>query len=549
MTASAEVVALVEPNVRGRALGRIVSATGHQMIVLIDHGLNVSGLIQMGHLVKVVLPASTVYGIVTGLSIPIPMIDQAGSELKIAEVSLMGEVANPSMPGGGRFRRGVSNLPSLDDIVFVAAEADSALVYAMAGEQTIAIGTVHQDPTVKAQVSINDMLGKHMAVVGTTGTGKSCCLTLILKRALEKNPNAHVLLLDPHGEYAAAFVGQSELLSAGTLELPYWLFDFEEMVQVVLGDNAKDMQAETQCLRELILAAKSRFSGGKDAASRITVDTPVPYTMGDFLRLLDDATGRIDQRADIGPYMRLKSRMTSLQADRRYSFMFPSGLYVSDNLTQILGRIFRVPVDGKPIAILDLSGVPSEVLNVVVSVLCRMAFDFALWGGHEVPMLLVCEEAHRYAPQDSKLGFAPATRALARIAKEGRKYGISLCVVSQRPSELDASLLSQCNTVFALRMTSAKDQEIIQASLSDTIGGLMSSLPLLGNAEAVVVGEGVPVPMRVRFDELPPDQRPRSNSAKFSARWQADEASRSVLDRIVRLWRRQDPGEGPTRTV
>jgi DNA helicase HerA-like ATPase len=259
--------------------------------------------------------------------------------------------------------------------------------------------------------------------------------------------------------------------------------------------------------------------------------------MGDLNRLLEDAIGKPDNRSNLTPFLRIKSRLTSLQSDRRFAFMFPPGVYVSDNLTQILGRILRVPVEGRPLAILDLAGMPSEVLNVVVSVLARIAFDFAFWSDQEMPILLVCEEAHRYAPQEAGLGFEPAKRALGRIAKEGRKYGASLCLVSQRPSELAQSLLSQCSTVFAMRMSSQRDQNIIQAALSEASSTLTNALPLLGTAEAIVVGEGVPVPMRIRFDELPPNERPRSNSAPFSAHWQDDSKSRGILDRVVGTWR------------
>lgn len=529
-----------------RRLGRVVSLTGAQLIALLSPDVEGQHAAQMGSLVKILLPHSQVFGIVGGSSIPLPAQDGQSKELKVAEIHLLGEVVDAVAGGRGRFRRGVSILPALDDEILTADDIDTATVYALPDQDSICVGTIHQNSAVGANVSINEMLGKHFAVLGTTGTGKSCALTLILKRILKTNPNAHVLLLDPHGEYARAFGDKAEHLTAGSLELPYWLFNFEEIVEVVFGTEAKDSAIEIQYLRELILAAKLRFPGNARDKSRMTVDVPVPYSLGDLHRLLDDAIGRLENRTDLGPYLRVKARLSSLQADRRFTFMFPSGLTVVDNLAQLVGRIFRVPVNGKPMSILDLAGVPSEVLNVVVSVLCRMAFDFALWSGQELPLLLVCEEAHRYAPVDTHLGFEPAKRALARIAKEGRKYGISLAVVSQRPSELDPSLLSQCSTVFALRMTSHKDQEIIQAALSETSATLLSALPLLGNAEALVIGEGVPVPMRLRFAELPPAEQPRSSSAPFSQRWQSDLGTQGQLERIVEWWRNQRQGDPPS---
>ena len=260
-----------------------------------------------------------------------------------------------------------------------------------------------------------------------------------------------------------------------------------------------------------MLATKLAAAGQQQGVAWITPDTPVPCSMGDLNRHLDAACGRLDNRVNLPSLMRLKARLTSLQIDNRYAFMFETGLVLQDELPGILSRLFRVPTNGKPLAILDLSSIPSEVLNCVVAIICRLAFDFAVFAGQDYPLLLVCEEAHRYAPQDARLGFGPARRALARIAKEGRKYGIGLGLISQRPSELSSTILSQCNTVFAFRMLNERDQEIIQANLAEAAPSMFSSLPFLGNSEAIVIGEGVPVPMRLRFFELPEAERPQSH--------------------------------------
>jgi DNA helicase HerA-like ATPase len=214
--------------------------------------------------------------------------------------------------------------------------------------------------------------------------------------------------------------------------------------------------------------------------------------------------------------------------------MFNTGLVVRDDFAALLGRFFRVPANGKPVAVVELAGVPSEILNIVVAVMCRLAFDFAVLAGQTTPLLLVCEEAHRYAPQDTALGFEPSKRALSRIAKEGRKYGISLCVISQRPSELASSILSQCNTVFAFRMSNERDQDIIHATLAEASAAMVAVLPFLGNSEAIAIGEGVPVPMRLRFETLPENEQPLSSNARFSERWRVsghDEAGE--MDRVV----------------
>ena len=184
---------------------------------------------------------------------------------------------------------------------------------------------------------------------------------------------------------------------------------------------------------------------------------------------------------------------------------------------------------------------PSEIVNVVVSLLCRITFDFALWADRErmPPILLVCEEAHRYVPADEDVGFAATTRAISRIAKEGRKYGVSLGLVTQRPSELAVSALSQCGTIFALRMGNELDQRFVANTLPEAAHGMVGALPSMRPQEAIVVGEGVPLPMRIRFDDLAPEHRPRSRSAEFSTAWQIDSAGADFLEDGVTRWRMQ----------
>jgi DNA helicase HerA-like ATPase len=491
--------------------------------------------LQIGELVKAIMPGHTVFGTVTGLSIPVPSPDDTAREMKIIELELLGEADNTPI---GDFRRGVSMLPALGDSIYSTNQEDLLKVYGMPTVPSVRIGTIHQDRALPAYVATDGLLGKHFTILGTTGSGKSCAAALILHAILDKHPGGHVVLLDPHNEYAHAFGETAEVLAPGNLRLPYWLFNFEEIVEVIVGSGTQLRSAETAILNEVIPVAKRLFMGESVDSKFVTVDTPIPYQMTDLIQLIDEAMGKLDNPENSAPYMRLKARLNALRMDSRFAFMF-GGLAVRDNMTEILSRIFRVPVDGKPITIMDLSGIPSEILNVVVSVLCRMTFDFALWSERAVPIMLVCEEAHRYAPEDTRLGFEPTKKALSRIAKEGRKYGVSLCMISQRPSELAAGILSQCNTMFALRMSNQKDQDYVRGALSESAVGLLDFLPSLRNAEAIAMGEGVSVPVRLCFDDLPEDRRPLSGTAPFSTAWQADQEGEDLLEQVVRRWRQQ----------
>jgi uncharacterized protein len=525
-----------------KQLGRVVCISGGQVIVVLDKNVCGAGAIhelRKGALVKMIADTTVVFGIVTGLSIPVPDAHAQESEVLLGELDLVGEASID----GHDFRRGVTSHPALGEPILAADDDDLSKVYHPGTSNMITVGTVYQADHRPALVSVDGLLGKHFTIVGTTGSGKSCSVALLLQRVLESNQKAHVVLLDPHGEYAAAFGEQAEVLTPSNIEIPYWLLNSEELAEVITGGRRdSEFVAEgLTILQELVpLARKSFFKSSNPNVpdTFITVDTPIPFSARELIRLIDEQMGKLDKAQPVGPYRWLRGRIDSLRADSRYAFMF-GGIAMRDNMAEIISRIFRVPVNGKPITTVDLSGVPSEVLNVVVSVLTRMTFDFALWSRGSVPILLVCEEAHRYAPADTNAGFEPTKDALARIAKEGRKYGVSLAIVTQRPSEIDPTILSQCNSLIAFRVTSIKDQDIIRGIVTDNAFGLLDFLPSLGNGEAIIAGEAVTVPQRVRLDLLPLERRPRSATKSFSEVWKNEVGDLQAVNEIVDRWRRQ----------
>jgi DNA helicase HerA-like ATPase len=539
------------------SIGRIVSVTGSKAIVLLDSPhegkvRNIQDRPEMGTLLAIDTANTVVLAIVSALSVPVPAQRDGDNEIWIAELGLVGELWRDGGGAAASFNRGVTVYPGLGDRVRVATKPELSLAFCGTESRSVRVGCIRQDQTIDARVRVDDLLGKHFAVLGTTGTGKSCTTALILRSILNQHPAAHIVLLDPHNEYATAFGEWAEVISPWNMQLPLWLLNFEEAVEVLVGDPER--KQEIEILQELIPLAKSRYNAGRAAENqkirrgvldhgRFTVDTPVPYRISDLTGLIDERMGKLENKRDLAPYRNLKSRIDTISQDGRYAFMFGS-LTVYDGMAQILSRIFRVPVQGKPITILELTGIPTEIVNVVVSVLCRLTFDFALWSEGKVPVTLVCEEAHRYVPLNPNLGFEPCKRAIAKIAKEGRKYGASLCIVTQRPAEIDPTILSQCNTVFALRMSNDRDQAIVSSAISDTGSGLLEFLPALGQREAIAFGDGVALPVRIRFDELPKDRLPRSSTAKFSEKWQTSVGDENFLDQVVERWRSAGTGPG-----
>jgi DNA helicase HerA-like ATPase len=519
-------------------IGRVVSIRGSVIwgALFDDADGTTARAARMGALVSMRGTDSRVFGIVNGLQRE----QQGGNQAErtVFEVQVLGEIANESTAG---FQRGVSSYPPLDAPVTTVTLRDIAKVYARPRMSNVHVGRLRHNRKVPAFVLTDSLLGKHFAVLGTTGAGKSCAVTVILRSILDEHPHGHVILLDPHNEYATAFADKAELLNPSNLQLPYWLLNFEEIAHVLIGaQSGEHVYAQSQILKDGILHAKKLFAGAGAEDGLLTVDTPVPYRLSDLTATLKERMGMLNKsERSTSPYLSLIARTESLRVDKRYAFMF-SSIAVRDTMRQVLAQLLRIPVEGKPITIIDISGVPSEIVDVVVSVLFRLMFELAIWSerGAAPPMLLVCEEAHRYVPQEDGAGFAPTKRVISRIAKEGRKYGITLCLVSQRPSELSMTSLSQCNTVFALRLSNEHDQAFVARALSENARWLVDSLPSLNTQEAVVVGDGVTVPVHIRFKDLKREHRPSSFDRSFSTAWRA-EADPQFLDRTIDRWRRQ----------
>jgi hypothetical protein len=467
------------------------------------------------------------FGIRTATTIIVAMITEVSREnlpptdncIAIASVDLLGEIAaGPS----GRFQRGVTSYPTIGDLVDVLTNQQLRTVYAPSKAEQINIGTLQQDPSVTAYVDVEDMLSKHFAVLGSTGVGKSSGVSLLLNEILRVRPNLRVFLLDVHNEYGRCFGDKALVLNPRNLKLPFWLFNFEEFVDVIFGGRP-GVPEELEVLIELIPVAKATYTQYQNTdrlgLKRVdpktvgyTADTPVPYRLVDLISLIDERMGKLENRSSRIIYHKLITRIETVKNDPRYAFMFENANVGGDTMAEVISHLFRMPANGRPMTVMQLAGFPAEVVDSVVSVLCRMAFDFGLWSDGASPMLFVCEEAHRYASADRGVGFGPTRKAVSRIAKEGRKYGVYLALVTQRPAELDATIISQCNTLFAMRLANDRDQALLRSAVSDAAANLLSFVPSLGTREVLAFGEGVALPTRLRFKEVPAHQLPRSEA-------------------------------------
>ena len=456
----------------------------------------------------------------------------------VAHVDFLGEGNGDASGKVGNFRRGVTRYPIPGSAVYPVTTEDLRAIFAASDEPHIEIGTVYPTDDIRGALYVDPMLSKHFAILGSTGTGKSTSVALILHRISQLSPEGHIVMIDPHGEYSAAFKNCGEIFNVDNLQLPYWLMNFDEHCEVLLTTHGAERQRDADILAKCLLAARTK---GKDMSQygKVTVDSPIPYLLTDLNTILVNEMGKLDRAGDTLPFQRLKNKLDELRADPRYTFMF-SGMLVSDSMASFVGKLFRLPSHGKPISIVDVSGVPSEITSVVVSVLARMVFDYAIWSRTEAqrPLLLVCEEAHRYVPKDENSEHGQAVRRiLERIAKEGRKYGVSLGLITQRPSDLAEGVLSQCGTIIAMRLNNDRDQACVRAAMPEGARGFLDAIPALRNRECIVCGEGVAIPIRVRFDDLEPEKRPASSDPSFARLWRETGDEAGIIQRTIKRWR------------
>ena len=532
---------------RNRSEGYVIECNGNRAIVAATGGKSSTASDDywaVGQLISVRVGDQHVVGMICDIEVPTQVWDNNDDNIIHVKIELVGEIRTDSKDGSPYFSGGIKSYPHMGSIAHRIRHDDLAAVYAASGSKTVTIGTLSQDNSIPALIDVDKLLSRHFAVVGTTGVGKSTAVTLLLRKIVETRPDIRVLILDPHNEFSSAFPDHAITIESDTLELPFWLFRLEEFQEVVFRGRPV-IPEEIDALRDLIPLAKARFKKGSATEraglrrdkenTNFTADTPVPYRITELLALIEERIGLLDGKAE-RPHLRaLKNRLDSLVGDPRFRFMF-SQKTVDDSIAATVGHIFRIPQNGKPICAFQLSGIPSEVVNSVASILCRLAFDLAMWSDGTIQTLVVCEEAHRYIPADQNAGFFPTRQAIARIAKEGRKYGVYLAVISQRPSELDSTILSQCNTVFAMRLGNERDKEIIRQSVSGAAQSTISFLSSIANREAIAFGEALATPMRLMFETVAASKLPGSHIYENQAKLLAGEAGVS-LDTVINRMR------------
>jgi len=533
---------------RNRTRGFIVRCDGEYATVctLVERGSSEhENYWAVGQLISIKVGHNRVVGLTNSVTTPEGSWSHDGTNEIQVVLELVGEIVAGQDGEPDKFSSGIANYPQMGCVAHRIRSSDLEIIYRSEGASIVRVGNLTQDATVDAKIDIDKLLSRHFAVVGTTGVGKSTSVTLILRKIVKVRPDIRVLMLDPHNEFASAFPNEAMVIDSSTLILPFWLFKLDEFAEVVFRGQS-GFESEVELLRDLIPLAKEIYrsetekSGGikkKTVKTNLTADMPIPYRIIDLLKLIDDRLGLLEGKAEKPVLKSLQYRLESITTDPRFRFMFDAASG-GDIMESIISRIFRVPHYGKPISVLEMSGLPTEVVNSVVSVLCRMAFELAMNSDGGIQTLVVCEEAHRYIPADEKSGFWPTRQSIARIAKEGRKYGVFLSIITQRPGELDPTILSQCNTVFAMRLGNQRDQEIISGAVSNGAKSTISFLSSIANRECIAFGEAIHTPMRMTFETMSSEDLPGARIYEQQAK--VKDGLDVSLTAVMRRMRQQD---------
>ncbi len=492
----------------------------------------------------------------------------------------------------GKFKRGGQQIAIPPNNVSIADEALLKSIYdSVLEEKKFVFSNLAQNPNVEIAVDGDKFFSKHIAVVGSTGSGKSGTVARILQEGIQPTAdqnkkgalnNTHILLFDLHGEYRRAFP-KSMKLDVGNLILPYWMMNSEELEEMFIESSESNSHNQVSQFKAAVTLNKKRHNPG---LLKVNYDTPVYFSIDEVFKYIsnqniatkDAKTGELkikvkvsgvldeyqlfetiefeDKKPSVvnggayaGEFDRFVPRLETKINDTRLEFLLKprkasKAEYKTPDLPSILKQfIGYTEKEETNITIIDLSGIPFEVLSVVVSLISRLVFDFCFYyksiksAGKEAPFLLVLEEAHNYIPQSEGAKYHSVKKSIERIAKEGRKYGLSLMIVSQRPSEISETIFSQCNNFVAMRLTNPTDQQYVKRLMPDSISAITDTLPVLERQEALIIGDSIPIPTIVRIKEL--TDKPDSSDIAFRAEWQKDWLP-IVFDDIIKKLKKED---------
>jgi DNA helicase HerA-like ATPase len=510
---------------------------------------------QPGSFVELALPSGTLVCLVTETRMRETGITQAEERASLAEQAFLIErtvrvlVTIPvgTLTADGEFERGANVLPTVSSPVFAVLPSTIDHIYSTHAAGNFSIGRLALLPEHQARINLDAFLGRHSAILGQTGGGKSWSVASILQK-IAGFPQSSVVVFDLHGEYTNAFGDEAEILSASGIEMPYWLMNAEELLDLMIDRAESSAPNQNAKFKELLQHEKETHPENQDLEiEKITIDTPVFFSLqnivDEFRRLDTEMVAGARSGGKAGPlhgqFTRLLMRLESRLNDKRYDLVFNPQTYASTaSMDALFRKILGEGINRKKIIVVDMSSIPFDVRGSVISLMLRCLFDFAYWHfrvfDRQYPIAVFADEAHLYL-SDEPRNYA-SRQSAERIAKEGRKYGVSLNVISQRPREVSSTILSQCGSFLCLRISNPEDQTYVRNLLPDSVRGITSMFSSLRVGEGVLIGDSILMPTRISIDE--PEPAPASNNARFSEMWRRQPTDLDVPS-VLRAWRNQ----------
>jgi hypothetical protein len=549
-------------------IGAVIEVDGTHIVAELDpkiteltrvYGGTIYPIGQFGSIIKIHFGARLIFGYVGRLRMKSDyerekgLLPGSNGTARIVEADLFGEGEWVFDKDEWKlnFDRGITTFPLPQQKVYLTPRAELSFIYGEGTGPTILLGEHVGSGGTPCYAEMNDLLGKHTAILGSTGAGKSGTVAALLHSILDRGKEAkhtkwhpQIIVLDPHNEYATAFPNHVRLCTdEKSLRLPYWLLNLQETISLLIGKTEYVATSQANIVKTALLSARRDTAQTVNLNSaEINVDSPVPYTLTKLIHHIKNSTDMPQQASKQDSWNSILNKIEVLKIDSRLAFMMQEWDGTGDPLPEIVKQFLG---DSDPIRIVDLSGVPNEVAGAASSAIARTLFSVKLWQTREEresnPVLLVCEEAHRYVPNRGEAQYEAAQDAIRRLAKEGRKYGIGLMLVSQRPSEVEATVLSQCNSWIVLRITNESDRSHVQGILPDSLAGLTKVLSGLRRREAIFVGQAAVLPSRILIRDLVKSGKPlpRSQDIDFDKGWQSDPITDAHLTVIGNRWRLQ----------
>lgn len=528
---SRQVVATVGGRTR---IGRVVANTGRDLLVMIDQAEEARSTLRLGDMLVITANGSATIGVVSGMNIPAPGLDNEGEAIWLAQVELSGTMEFESEDSV--FTRSINHSPSLGDVVHRASTTDLQRLFRNGAERSYPIGTIMDAENVSATIDGDALIEGGFAIVGADACGKSSTMASIVRALLRHRHPVKMVLIDPNNEYSQSFGKAARTVRPKSGTFPHWLLSYEELIWVLSTQGGELSEEEKSILEDILPVAKHRFFARAHrprgfGPEMVSVDVPIPYRVTDIISILDKNLTTDDMRSRPA-YQRLRTRIMSASGDPRLSVFFGT-VTATDTLGSLFSDLFSLEKGGPPMSVIQLASLPNGIDKIIVSIICRMAAAFTAWGGIEEQVLVLIDEAERFAPHSSSHpAMTLCLNAIRTLGERSKKSGAGIGLVTSHPRTVCREVLEKQGSFFVHRMPGQAEIDLLEDVMPEAATTFMGHISNLGQAELIAMGRAVPLAGRIAISPLPDNAIPREERLQST-----EQNMDSTIDTLVRRWR------------